>query len=105
LRLKNKIEVESITIDRFCQNNNINNIDLLHLDVQGAEILVLEGAKNMIDSINIIWLEAETVELYKDQPLKDDVVNFLNSNFEKVKEVNNYLSCDMMFINRKKIKK
>jgi FkbM family methyltransferase len=101
LRLKNKIKVDSITIDKFCKRNKIKNIDLLHLDVQGAEILVLEGSKNMIDNISIIWLEAETVELYDNQPLKNDVIEFLNPNFEKVKEIDNYLSCDMMFINKK----
>lgn len=101
LRLKNKIKVDSITIDKFCEENNIKNIDLLHLDVQGAEILVLEGSKNMIDEIGLIWLEAEIVELYENQPLKDNVVDFLASNFEKVKEIDNYLSCDMLFINKK----
>jgi FkbM family methyltransferase len=101
LRLKNKIKVDSITIDKFCKENNIKNIDLLHLDVQGAEILVLEGSKNMIDEIGLIWLEAEIVELYENQPLKDNVVEFLDSNFEKIKEIDNYLSCDMLFINKK----
>jgi hypothetical protein len=49
----------------------------------------------------MIWLESETVELYENQPLKDDVIRFLSSNFEKVKEIDNYLSCDMLFINKK----
>jgi len=101
LRLRNKIKVDSITIDKFCEKNNIKNIDLLHLDVQGAEILVLEGSKNMIDKIGLIWLEAEIVELYENQPLKNNVIEFLNTNFEKIKEIDNYLSCDILFINKK----
>jgi hypothetical protein len=95
------LETNEVFTYKFCEKNNIKNIDLLHLDVQGAEILVLEGSKNMIDKIGLIWLEAEIVELYENQPLKNNVVEFLNPNFEKIKEIDNYLSCDMLFINKK----
>ncbi len=101
LRLNKSIKVKSTTLDIFCKEKNIKKIDLLHLDVQGAEILVLEGSDNIIDNIGLIWLEAETVELYKDQPLKNDVINYLSEKFEKIKEIDNYLSCDMLFVNKK----
>jgi FkbM family methyltransferase len=101
LRLKNKIQVKSATIDYFCQGNNIDKIDFLHLDVQGAEFLVLEGAKHMLNKISVIWLEAETVELYDGQKLRDDILEFLSNDFKKIKEINNFLSCDILFINKK----
>ena len=36
LEFKTKIEVETISIDDFCKDNNIRKIDFIHLDVQGA---------------------------------------------------------------------
>jgi FkbM family methyltransferase len=41
-------EIESITIDKYCQENNIDKIDLLKIDVEGAEYQVLLGAKEML---------------------------------------------------------
>ena len=37
------IDVEIITLDDFCLKNNINHIDILKIDVQGAELDVLKG--------------------------------------------------------------
>lgn len=36
-------EVQIVRLDTFCQLNNIDHIDYLHIDVQGAEKLVIEG--------------------------------------------------------------
>ncbi|WP_167880855.1 FkbM family methyltransferase [Methanococcoides sp. AM1] len=43
-----KENVKSITIDRFCRENNINHIDLLKVDIQGHEYYMLEGAKESL---------------------------------------------------------
>ncbi len=46
-------EVESITIDEYCAKNNISQIDLLKIDVEGAEYQVLLGARRMLESKSI----------------------------------------------------
>jgi FkbM family methyltransferase len=46
-------EVEAITIDRYCEKNNILQIDLLKIDVEGAEYQVLLGAKEMFEKQKI----------------------------------------------------
>lgn len=38
------IEIETTTLDDFCQQEGIKEVDFLQIDVQGAELLVLEGA-------------------------------------------------------------
>lgn len=43
-----KIEVQSITIDKFMKYKNISRISLLKIDTQGHELFVLRGAKNAL---------------------------------------------------------
>jgi len=40
-------QVPATTIDRFCQEHGISRIDLLKIDVEGAEYQVLQGARGM----------------------------------------------------------
>lgn len=42
-------QVRSSTIDTFCQERCINHIDLLKIDVEGAEYQVLVGARHMLE--------------------------------------------------------
>jgi FkbM family methyltransferase len=51
--------VEVQTIDAFCYNNNIANIDFLKIDVEGHEWEVLKGAANMIDENKIRYIQFE----------------------------------------------
>lgn len=43
-----RTEVECDTLDNFCQANGINSIDVLKIDVEGCEMDVLSGAKQML---------------------------------------------------------
>lgn len=47
LKPQNKVKVRSDTIDNYCKSNNIDSIDLLKIDVEGAELDVLNGAIEM----------------------------------------------------------
>lgn len=41
-------EVEATTVDAYCERNGINQIDLLKIDVEGAEYQVLLGAEKIL---------------------------------------------------------
>lgn len=49
---------------------------LVKIDVQGAELKVLEGCSDL-DKADFLYIELSFVELYKDQPLFDDVEAYL----------------------------
>ncbi|MCB9034055.1 MAG: FkbM family methyltransferase [Chitinophagales bacterium] len=101
LKFKDKIEVETSTIDNYCAEKKITTIDFIHMDVQGAELMVLEGAKSMLQKIQAIWLEVENVELYKNQPIKTDIEAFLeNNNFIKVIDTVNDVAGDQFWVNQ-----
>ena len=44
------VEVESICLNDFCVNRNIDQIEILKIDVEGADYLVLKGAEEILKS-------------------------------------------------------
>ena len=51
--------------------------NLIKLDVQGAELKVLDGLKESISSFEVIILEASLHNYNKDSPLFNKVMNFI----------------------------
>ena len=51
---------------------------LLKLDVQGAELQVLQGAEKLLPIIDAIYCEVSFVELYERQPTAGAIVSFLD---------------------------
>ncbi|WP_157153680.1 FkbM family methyltransferase [Brachyspira murdochii] len=45
------VKMSAVTIDEFVKNNNIERIDYLKMDVEGAEMNILKGAVNTIKSL------------------------------------------------------
>jgi FkbM family methyltransferase len=72
-----KITVPCTTLDAFCQSRGITRIELVHMDVQGAESLVLVGAARLLPNIGAIWLEVSVKEFYAGQQLKDHLDGLL----------------------------
>lgn len=59
----NKINVQSSTVDRFCEVHGIDQIDFLKIDVEGAELSVLKGSKDMLTQKRIIAVYCEFNDL------------------------------------------
>ena len=78
--LKNETEIETITLDTFADKYNINDVDFIKVDVQGAELDIFKGGKNVLKNVIKIICEVEFLPLYENQPLFGDVNNFLNQN-------------------------
>lgn len=68
------VQVE--TLDNFYAETE--TIDVLQLDVQGAELLVMKGAEAILQRTGAVLLEFSGLEsLYKNQPLFGEISNFL----------------------------
>lgn len=104
LKFNDTLDVTTRRLDDFCAEHAVKEIHFIHMDVQGAELMVLEGAGKMIHELHAIWLEVEAVELYKDQPLKTDVENFMaHHGFVCVKSTVNAVAGDQLYVNPAKV--
>jgi FkbM family methyltransferase len=73
------IEVPVTTIDTFCQQELINEIQILKMDIQGGELMALEGAIEKLSrrSISLIYTEITFVPIYKGQAQFHQICSFL----------------------------
>lgn len=53
-----KIKIKTITLNKFCKFNKINNIQYLHIDTQGNDLKILKGLRNYISNVQEGVLEA-----------------------------------------------
>ena len=64
--------VTGFTLDTWCQQNGVSEIDFIWMDVQGAEHLVFAGGERMLRSTRYIHTEYSNLPLYQGQvPLVD----------------------------------
>lgn len=88
-----ELEMESrmafcITIDKFCSDMSIERIDLLKIDVEGAELDVLKGAEQMLSEKQISFLQVEYGGTYPDAGITGlQFIQYLNELGYKVYEL------------------
>jgi FkbM family methyltransferase len=77
-----KITATTVTLDTLMERNNLDPSDYqcLMIDTQGAELLVLRGAENLLKHITLIVAEVtfHTPD-YEDNPTFEEVRDFLDA--------------------------
>jgi FkbM family methyltransferase len=78
-RYVSQIEVETQTLDTFCNTKGIADIDILKLDVEGSELNVLKEALGKLSDkrIKLIFVEVMFVAHYEGGCLFHEVSDFL----------------------------
>ena len=74
-----KIQVDVVTINKFAKQNNIQNIDLVWMDVQGNELRVLKGMTDYLSKVKMIQTEAGVKEYYENHTLFYEIKDFLSN--------------------------
>ncbi len=69
-------EVQTMRLDDIPE---ATGCDYLKVDVQGAELLVFQGAQQLLGNALVVETEVEFVELYKGQPLFAEIDQHLRS--------------------------
>lgn len=107
---REKIIVQTTSIDEFCKENNIDHIDILKMDIQGGELDALKGATTLLadKKISLIYAETNFIAQYVDQPLFQDLLGFLDKCGYQLQDIYNpYYGkgslawCDAIFLPKK----
>jgi FkbM family methyltransferase len=74
------IEVPVTTIDDFCRQESIDEIQILKMDIQGGELMALEGATEKLSqgSILLIYTEILFVPIYEGEAFFYEICNLLS---------------------------
>jgi FkbM family methyltransferase len=103
----------SLTIDKMKMKKldtllRDQKIDLMKLDVQGAELLVLNGAQEILKNTDFVLMEVSVMKYNKGSPLISEVINYMaNKEFNvfdivDVKYIHDLcVQCDILFVNSK----
>jgi FkbM family methyltransferase len=65
------------TLDEVTKNTDFSLCEFIKLDVQGAELAVLEAAGNTLRSTEAVLMEVNLLEIYSGVPLFDRAVAFM----------------------------
>lgn len=78
ITFENKISVPSSTLDTWAQQQGIESIDWIWMDVQGAEIDVLRGARKTLAKTRFLYTEYNNQELYEGQVNLKNLLKYLS---------------------------
>ena len=83
--------VDCKTFNTLCNEYDIDNIDFIKIDVEGASYEVIKGMGDRIKDIKMMHIETESYPFFKNQKLHSDVCELL--------EENNHQMIDMTSVN------
>jgi FkbM family methyltransferase len=74
-----EVLINVTTLDHFCQENNIETIDLLKTDCQGFDLRVLKGAARLLSErrVQVIQCESVFISEYEGQGWFYEILQFL----------------------------
>lgn len=78
-RVERTMAISVTTLDDWCTQEGVANVDVIKLDTQGSELGILEGAAGMLAGARAIEVEVQFNELYEGVPLFGDVDRFLRA--------------------------
>lgn len=101
IRFPRTERVTTTTLDQAWRSAGAPIVDLIHLDVQGAESAVLAGGKRALEKTRALWVELAHIPQYQGQLPAEKLTRTLNSlGFTMVSEIRTGPEGDALFINR-----
>lgn len=85
VKFESTLEVDVVTIDDWIRGQSLETIDLVWMDVQGAEGDVFRGMVNTLPRVRFIYTEYSNEELYEGQPNLEQLLALL-PDFEVIEQ-------------------
>ncbi|MCA1494568.1 FkbM family methyltransferase [Ensifer sp. NBAIM29] len=98
VRFDGPISVETRRLDDWCSEADLESIDLIWMDVQGAESDVIAGGKQTLNKTRFIYTEYSDQELYEGQLPLSAILDLLPS-FELVAQFPRGVEGDVLLRN------
>lgn len=100
--VQQEIKVKARRLDALLKENNVQQVDLICMDVQGAALQALQGLGDYLHNTKAIISELETEPIYHGQSLYQDVCKYLEQYNFYMAERNNWskLSNDYLFLKK-----
>jgi len=87
--LKTSVQVKTTTLDNFLDFQKIAKVDIIKMDIEGAEILALEGMKNtLIKHLPLLFLEFSPHSITKINRNPIDLLSILRGIGYSIFEIN-----------------
>lgn len=78
-------DVDVVTLDTFLADNNIDKVDFIWADVQGAEdLMILGGKESLINKVRYMYTEYSNVEYYENELNLNEIIELIGENWEVV---------------------
>ena len=104
-------KVQAVTLDHITKAEKLHAIDLIKIDVQGAEHLVLQGAAETLKKTRVVYTEFSFKPVYEGSSVFTDLYRFLSDNNFILTHISpgftapngELLQGDALFVNKSKL--
>ena len=70
-----RVEVQGITFDSFCEKSDITEVDIAHVDIEGASYKMVCGMNKVLPKM--LYMEQQGPQFFEDQPHTNDDLHHL----------------------------
>lgn len=71
------VRLRTVTLDTLLADQPTQDVNYLDLDIQGAELLALRGARGLLGQLDYVYTEVNREEIYVGAPMVEELDEFL----------------------------
>jgi FkbM family methyltransferase len=110
VKVEANVEVNTATLDGFCEKAALEHVNVLKLDIQGAEIKALAGAERLLRErrVDLLFIDVCFSKIYEGQAYFPEIMELLSRYgyrlyglYDMAREINGTLGwCNALFVSQ-----
>lgn len=101
--VQRQITVVGYRLDDWCKEFNISRIDAIHMDVQGSELDIFNGAGSMLNNVQFIIATVGIKPRYHKHAMKADIDTYLLTQgfveWQPARRISHEYNADVIYLN------